>query len=125
MQIMAKLYLVDNNGTKFMGIGVLWLLQEIVKTNSLRAAAANLNLSYSKAYKMVKSLEKHIGQKVLERQRGGSEHRGATVNEFGHQFIALYDKFQNGAKELLNGPFEIFIKDFEILRKQYGKEKQQ
>ena len=40
MELKSKLYLLDENGDKFMGMGVLWLLQAIDKTKSLREAAS-------------------------------------------------------------------------------------
>ena len=40
MNLKIKIYLEDGSG-KFMGIGVLWLLQALEGETSLRAAAAN------------------------------------------------------------------------------------
>lgn len=116
MEIVAKLYLVDEKGDKFMGLGVLWLLQSIEKEGSLRAAALAMNLSYSKAFKMVKKLEEQLNRPVIERRKGGSEKVGSTLNEFGSQFIKLYDKFQTEAKLLLDSPFDDFIREFNQLK---------
>ena len=44
MEIMAKLYLVTSEGQKFMGIGVLWLLEQLRVENSLRSAALKLGI---------------------------------------------------------------------------------
>ena len=61
MEIKTKLYLVNGDGEKFMGIGVLWLLEHVGTSGSLRAAASALGISYSKAYAMVKNLEDQLG----------------------------------------------------------------
>ncbi|MGI6466080.1 MAG: winged helix-turn-helix domain-containing protein [Sphaerochaetaceae bacterium] len=119
MEILTKLYLVDSSGEKFMGIGVLWLLQELGKENSLRQAALNLGISYSKAYRMVKQLEMQVGFDVINRQKGGSNHKGSTLTEFGKKFIILYDKFQLEAKERLEEPFKKFMVEFEKLEKKF------
>jgi molybdate transport system regulatory protein len=116
MEIVAKLYLVDEKGDKFMGLGVLWLLQSIEKEGSLRAAALEMDLSYSKAFKMVKKLEEQLNRPVIERRKGGSEKVGSTLNEFGRRFIRLYDKFQTEAKLLLDAPFEDFLREFEQMK---------
>lgn len=47
MELKTKIYLLDDEGEKFMGIGVLWLLNEVAKTQSLHKAASNLSISYS------------------------------------------------------------------------------
>lgn len=72
MELKTKIYLLDDEGEKFMGIGVLWLLNEVAKTQSLHKAASNLSISYSKAFNMVKNLEKTIGKEVLARKKGGA-----------------------------------------------------
>ncbi len=108
MELKLKMYLVDQNREKFMGIGVLWLLQEIVKERSIRGAAANLGLSYSKAHNMLRVLEKDVGQPVLERRKGGDNRDGAVITPFGRQLIRLYDEFQLDVKQYADRRFEQF-----------------
>ncbi|MDY4610872.1 MAG: LysR family transcriptional regulator [Sphaerochaetaceae bacterium] len=108
MEVKVKLYLVDEEGDKFMGIGVLWLLEKIETEGSLRGSAAALGISYSKAYGMVRNLEKSLGVPVLVRKKGGASHDGATLTPFGRQFIELYRDFQAKSKKLVEGPFADF-----------------
>ena len=61
MELDTKLYITGSDGKKYMGIGVLWLLEEIDKSKSLRSASINMGLSYSKAYGMLKRLEEEVG----------------------------------------------------------------
>ena len=117
MELKIKIYLEDK-GEKFMGIGVLWLLQNLEKEKSLRAAAASMNISYSKAYNMVTGLEKALGCRVVERQRGGFERSGAFLTEFGKAFIKLYDGFQNECKKRLDEPFAAFREELAKLSSQ-------
>ncbi len=120
MEIKSKVYVVNSRGEKFMGIGVLWLLRELKKQGSLRSAAKELGISYSKAYSMIKNLEQELKIRVIERKKGGADHIGSSLTPFGEQFLVLYDVFQGEAKELLLSPFQQFsdkveelIKDFE------------
>lgn len=108
MEVKVKLYLVDEEGDKFMGIGVLWLLEKIETEGSLRGSAAALGISYSKAYGMVRNLEKSLGVPVLVRKKGGASHDGATLTPFGKRFIELYRDFQAKSKKLVEGPFVDF-----------------
>ncbi len=124
MEVKTKLYLVNSDGDKFMGIGVLWLLKKIGSFGSLRAAAASLGISYSKAYAMVKNLEQQLGLAVVDRKRGGAEHEGSSLTEFGERFLLLYDTFQTKAKERLEEPFTEFSQDFERLRKEFEEPKE-
>ncbi len=114
----VKLYLEDSQ-EKFMGIGVLWLLQKIEECGSLRSAAINLGISYSKAFKMVENLESALGQRVLERKRGGSCRIGASLTPFGVQFVSLYDGFQKQCKDLLKEPFDDFMKNLTVLKEKF------
>lgn len=111
----VKLY-IENEDDKFMGIGVLWLLQGIVRCGSLRAAALDLGISYSKAFKMVDNLEKALGQEVLVRRRGGASRSGVSITPFGLAFMDLYDAFQRECKALLEAPFKGFCGKLEKIK---------
>lgn len=108
MELKTKLYLVDEEGNKFMGIGVLWLLQQIQTHRSLRQGASVLGISYSKAFSMIRNLEKSLGVAVLDRRKGGAARDGATLTPFAERFIALYESFEQDAKLSLNQPYERF-----------------
>lgn len=114
INLKVKLYL-ENEHDKFMGIGVLWILQRVSSCGSLRAAAAEMGISYSKAFRMVDTLEKTLGVPVLERHRGGMQRSGAKLTPFGQAFILLYDDFQRKCKTLMDEPFEKFSKELSIL----------
>ncbi|MGM0431885.1 MAG: winged helix-turn-helix domain-containing protein [Spirochaetota bacterium] len=109
MELKLKIYLVNGQGEKFMGIGVLWLLEEIAREGSIRKAAANLGLSYSKAHSMLKTLEDEIGHCVLERRKGGDSRDGAVITPFGKQLTKLYSEFQREVKEQADTSFEAFL----------------
>lgn len=107
VNLKVKLYLESDKG-KFMGIGVLWLLEKVKACGSLRSAAVELGISYSKAFRMVQNLETELGVEVLERKRGGMQRTGASLTRFGEDFICLYDTFQRECKVLLDKPFYDF-----------------
>ena len=110
----VKLYLEDEH-EKFMGIGVLWLLQAIDRNHSLRAAAAEMGISYSKAYTMIQRLEEALDQKILDRKKGGQDRAGAVLTPFAKELIVLYDGFQKSCKGLLDKPFNKFQKNLNKL----------
>lgn len=111
MELKSKLYLIDEEGEKFMGIGVMWLLDAISTTSSLRKAAAEMNISYSKAFTMIRNLEKGLGKSVIIRQKGGQSRDGAQLTEFGLKFLELYRSFNASAKSALEAPYEEFSRN--------------
>lgn len=112
MELKVKLYLTDDEGVKYMGIGVLWLLEEIEKTGSLRQASISLGISYSKCYQMISNAEKELGHSLVERRKGGAQHEGAVLTEFAHEFMDLYRTFQNRVKEKADEEFRTFFEAF-------------
>ena len=106
MELDTKLYLVDENGEKFMGIGVLWLLEEVGKGQSLRSASKSMNLSYYKAYNMIVKLEKTVGRAFVERKRGGINREGVVLTDFARSYMELYKEFQSKAKAAAKKEYE-------------------
>lgn len=104
-QLKVKIYLTDPEGTEFMGIGVLWLLQHIDALGSIRKAAARMQLSYVKAHRMIDDVEKHTGMKLVERRRGGESREGTRLTTTGKNFVAAYDRFQKEIKEQAEDSF--------------------
>jgi molybdate transport system regulatory protein len=74
-----------------MGIGLVWLLRGVEKAGSLNAAAKEMDMSYSKAHKLVKTLEAALGGKVLASIRGGSERGGSALTPKGLRFLKRYE----------------------------------
>lgn len=120
MELKSKLYLVDQGGNKFMGIGVLWLLENVQEHGSLRAACKAMGISYSKAFGMVSELEKNLGTAVLERRHGGAGREGAVLTKFGQDFVKEYDAFQKEAKQALEAPYATFQRKVDELLRQKG-----
>ena len=119
INLKVKLYLEDEQ-EKFMGIGVLWILQRVPVCGSLRAAAAEMGISYSKAFRMIEKLESTLRKPVLERHRGGMQRNGAKLTPFGQEFILLYDDFQRTCKSLMEEPFRKFTDELSGLVSKYA-----
>ncbi len=119
MELKAKLYLVDAEGDKFMGIGVFWLLAQVEQSASLRKAAQTLGISYSKAFGMVQRLEENLGVAVLNRRKGGANRDGATLTEFAKEFLKLYEAFDQAAKAELVQPYGMFKERLDSLLEEH------
>ena len=115
MELDTKLYITGSDGKKYMGIGVLWLLEEIDKSKSLRSASINMGLSYSKAYGMLKRLEEEVGRPFVERKRGGASREGLELTPFARNYMELYREFQTSGKEAAEKEFVKFREKVETL----------
>lgn len=54
---------------------MVMLLREVERTGSLQKAAKNMNMAYSKAWKMLKGAEKEWGFALTDREAGGKRRR--------------------------------------------------
>ncbi len=123
MELDTKLYLVDDSGEKFMGIGVLWLLENIGEEQSLRAASMKMNLSYSKAYNMLKKLEKEVGRPFVSRKRGGASREGVELTPFARRYMDLYRNFQEKAKKAALVEYNRYKEELAFLLKEEESDK--
>lgn len=110
MNIKIKVTLVNPEQEEFMGIGLVWLLQGIDQTKSIRQAAVQMELSYVKALHMLNRLEENLGEAVLLRLRGGNARGGADLTDFGRRFLRDYDAMQQRIKAYAVKEYERFNK---------------
>ena len=108
MELSTKLYILNDDGKKFMGAGVLWLLERVEETGSLLSASKSMGLSYTKARAMLEALEANLGRDVLNRKKGGADRIGATLTPFARKYISLYREFQSEVKAEAQKKFEAF-----------------
>lgn len=96
-------------GEKCFGPGIADLLRRVDRTRSLRSAAAEMNLAYSKAWRIVKETEAALGFKLLDSQTGGKHGGGAALTQEAHDMLARFDRFMKELRAFADGAFsEIF-----------------
>ena len=122
MELSTKLYILDDSGKKFMGAGVLWLLENIRETGSLLAASEKMGLSYSKARSMIDHLEESTGHAMVERHKGGADRKGAVLTEYAERYILLYSRFQEDAKADADERFREYLKELAKLEAEYERQ---
>lgn len=93
------------------GPGVARLMRLVEQYGSISAACKEMGLSYSKAWKMVKSTEEDLGFPLMAGTRGG-EHGGNTVlTREGKEMLERYTAFMEEADQELT---RLFQKHFEM-----------
>jgi molybdate transport system regulatory protein len=97
MKIGYRVWL-DNNGKAF-GKGPKELLKRIEATNSLRQAAAQMDMSYSKAWKVIHDNENRLGFPLLERTVGGPSGGGSKLTPRARELLVQYDKLEKDVEK--------------------------
>ncbi len=78
------------SGSLAFGPGKAELLEKIELTGSVQAAASAMEMSYMKAWKIVKNLNQRFADPLVFLQRGGNTQGGATLTPAGREILALY-----------------------------------
>lgn len=86
-----RIHLFKND--KCFGPGICSLLEEVDKCGSLRKAAMHMNMSYSKAWKIVKQCEENLGFKLLISTTGGKSGGGAFLTDDAKRIINAYNMY--------------------------------
>lgn len=90
----------------FFGPGKARLMEYIEKTGSMQEACLEMGLSYSKGARMIKTAEKQLGFKLLERRIGGSGGGGSQLTEKGRELLKKYRQLTRRVQEDADRAFE-------------------
>jgi len=107
MKLSYKVWL-DQDGKAF-GNGPYELLKRAENTGSLHQAANQMGMSYSKAWCLIRTLEKRLGFTLLERKVGGVSGGGSQVTRKARDFMNRYERFHKDVEEALE---KIYRKHF-------------
>lgn len=87
------------NEEPFFGPGCVELLTRIEKTESVRLASEEMQMSYSKSWKLLNELEKQCGYEVLSRTKGGKGGGQTTLTQKGKALLTWYDTLKKEVDE--------------------------
>ncbi len=95
MKLVTRITFTDDNGNKFFGEGPLRLLRSVEKTGSLRAAAIEMEMAYSKASKLLKQAEANLGFSLTTRCAGGKDGGGSVLTPEGKRWLRQYEAYRD------------------------------
>ena len=81
-------------GEKCFGPGPAALLEATDRLGSLRAAAAEADMAYSKAWTSLRACEQALGFPLLEREAGGRRGGGSRLTKEGRDLLAGYRELE-------------------------------
>lgn len=89
------------DGDKAFGPGLAQLFEGIEAYGSLRRSAAEMGMSYNKAWNIVKNSETILGRSLVTRRAGGAKGGGAALTDAGCDLLARYRAFEKAGKQAL------------------------
>lgn len=98
-KITSKVMIKSNDRKGSYGPGVDRLIREVDKTGSLNQATKNMDMSYSKAWKLVNKTEEMLGFDLIERHSGA---KGSELTKEGKELLAFYDDLEIACKEAID-----------------------
>jgi molybdate transport system regulatory protein len=104
MKIAYKVWLHQDG--KAFGDGPYELLRRVEKTKSLHRAASQMGMSYSKAWRLIRTLEERLGFALLARKVGGQSGGGSNVTSQGKDLMKHYGRFRRDVKQAIERIYE-------------------
>ena len=95
MRAVTKIQFTDDDGNKFFGEGPLRLLRCVERTGSLRAAAIEMEMAYSKATRLLKQAEANLGFPLTQRSTGGKDGGGSVLTPEGKRWLRQYEAYRD------------------------------
>ena len=109
MKSVTKIVFTDDNGIKFFGEGPLRLLRCVEKNGSLRAAAMDMEMAYSKAIKLLKQAEENLGFPLTTRSAGGKAGGGSVLTPEGKRWLEQYERYRDACIQANQSLFHQFF----------------
>ncbi len=113
MKVIYKVWL-DNNGKAF-GEGPYELLKRVEHTKSLHQAANQMGMAYSKAWKLILTMEKRLGFALLDRKVGGRSGGGSQMTARAKNLMKHYEGFRKDVEKAMQ---KIYGRHFGNLKKE-------
>ena len=114
LKLTIRMYTDDNQ--RCFGPGIAMLLQRVRQHKSLRAAAASMEMAYSKAWRIIRTAESVFGCKLLASTIGGSHGGGAVLTPQAERLLAAYEAYQVQVETFAQEKFQeqfAFYKDLD------------
>ena len=92
--VTARVKLTLCTDERFFGPGVCELLERIRETGSIQAAAARMELSYSKAWKILNRAEQELGTNLITRVSGGRNGGSSTLTAAGEEAVRAFREME-------------------------------
>ena len=94
----VRVWIEETEGA-FLGIGKIWLLENIRKTGSITNAAKEMKMAYRQAWQLVEEMNQRAESPLVEKLLGGKGGGGAKLTEAGEKAIAVFYEIEKRIKD--------------------------
>ena len=94
LPVTARVRLTLHTGERFFGPGICELLERIRKTGSIQAAAAEMGMSYTKAWRILNRAEREMGASLITRVSGGRNGGSSKLTDAGEKAVTDYRQME-------------------------------
>ncbi|MCD6493828.1 MAG: winged helix-turn-helix domain-containing protein [Archaeoglobaceae archaeon] len=105
MEVKFKVW-IEKNGKHVIGKGGAEILKAIKEHGSISQAAKSLKMSYKYVWNYLNKIERVLGNKVVERERGGKEGGKTSLTSLGEEILAIYN---NVFEKVVEGCFKVGV----------------
>ncbi len=110
--VTARVKLTLCTDDRFFGPGVCELLEKIQETGSIRAAANRMDLSYTKAWKILNRAEEELGTSLITRVSGGRNGGSSTLTEAGGRAVRDFREIETRVREYASEQLKAHYRTF-------------
>ena len=111
LKLQSRFWL-EHEGEKVFGMGPCMLLEAVDRLGTLSQAASELDMSYSKAWSIIKRAESKLKFPLLECQTGGIDGGGSSLTPQARKLIQRYRDFSLEADNLL---YKLYAEYFDYI----------
>lgn len=108
LQVKYKIWLYNEG--KLFGQGPYNLLKGVKEKGSLSEAAKSMDMSYNKAFNLIKGIEDKMGMKMLASKTGGTKGGGSQLTMEAENLMEAYEKFYSECEQSINSIFNKYFK---------------
>ena len=110
--ITARVKLTLHGEERFFGPGICELLEGIRETGSIQAAAAEMEMSYTKACKILNRAEREMETTLIIRVSGGKKGGCSTLTDAGERAIRDFREMEAKLRETADELFRAYRQSF-------------
>lgn len=100
-KLLTRIRIVSDDGTIAIGPGKADLLEAIARYGSIRAAAEELEMSYMRAWTLVRTMNSAFDAPLVEKVRGGTDRGGAQLTDEGREMLKTYRRMEKVANKAI------------------------
>ena len=112
MKVTLELRICDEAGQRFFGEGPRQLLEGVERLGSLRAAAAEMGMAYTKALALVRRAEKELGFPLTRRSIGGKGGGGSCLTPQAKEWMERYEACRTACDRLAQEVYQTYFAGF-------------